>query len=156
MRALGLPNTKHFHEITRIEDAIARSSFLSLPFRPFVLTGFFSSIVAEKLKQEGRAELSAAELTEELEDEEGNVYNRKVRLLSPPLSSFFPLCPSLSSYPLPLCLPLPSPLSFGAAIFSIPPQPPFRPLPLSLNLRLIRLFRLSLQTYEDLKRQGLV
>lgn len=24
MRALGLPNTKHFHEITRIEDAIAR------------------------------------------------------------------------------------------------------------------------------------
>ncbi|GAA5931234.1 hypothetical protein JCM3775_004971 [Rhodotorula graminis] len=56
MRALGLPNTKHFHEITRIEDAIA---------------------LAEKLKQEGRAELSHAELTEELEDEEGNVYNRK-------------------------------------------------------------------------------
>ncbi|GAA5912460.1 hypothetical protein JCM6882_005519 [Rhodosporidiobolus microsporus] len=56
MRALGLPNTKHFHEITRIEDAIA---------------------LAEKLKQEGRAELSAAELTEELEDDEGNVYNRK-------------------------------------------------------------------------------
>lgn len=24
MRALGLPNTKHFHEITKIEDAIAR------------------------------------------------------------------------------------------------------------------------------------
>lgn len=23
MRALGLPNTKHFHEITKIEDAIA-------------------------------------------------------------------------------------------------------------------------------------
>src|ERR1700749_2935679 len=23
MRALGLPNTKHFHEITRIEDALA-------------------------------------------------------------------------------------------------------------------------------------
>ena len=27
MRALGLPNTKHFHEITRIEDALARESF---------------------------------------------------------------------------------------------------------------------------------
>ena len=27
MRALGLPNTKHFHEITRIEDALARKSF---------------------------------------------------------------------------------------------------------------------------------
>ncbi|KAL8278011.1 hypothetical protein RQP46_009643 [Phenoliferia psychrophenolica] len=56
MRALGLPNTKHFHEITRIEDAIA---------------------LAEKLKQEGKQEMFAAELTEELEDSEGNVYNRK-------------------------------------------------------------------------------
>src|SRR6202041_541870 len=26
MRALGLPNTKHFHEITRIEDALSRMS----------------------------------------------------------------------------------------------------------------------------------
>jgi hypothetical protein len=26
MRALGLPNTRHFHEITRIEDALARES----------------------------------------------------------------------------------------------------------------------------------
>jgi hypothetical protein len=24
MRALGLPNTKHFHEITKIADALAR------------------------------------------------------------------------------------------------------------------------------------
>lgn len=24
MRALGLPNTKHFHEITQIADALAR------------------------------------------------------------------------------------------------------------------------------------
>lgn len=30
MRALGLPNTKHFHEITRIEDAIAREPYPSL------------------------------------------------------------------------------------------------------------------------------
>lgn len=29
MRALGLPNTKHFHEITRIEDALACGSLLS-------------------------------------------------------------------------------------------------------------------------------
>lgn len=27
MRALGLPNTKHFHEITRIEDALARACY---------------------------------------------------------------------------------------------------------------------------------
>ncbi|KAI8454598.1 hypothetical protein BY996DRAFT_4581731 [Phakopsora pachyrhizi] len=56
MRALGLPNTKHFHEITKIEDAFA---------------------LAEKLKSEGRAEIFRDETMEELEDEEGNVYNRK-------------------------------------------------------------------------------
>ncbi|KAF5333654.1 hypothetical protein D9611_002548 [Ephemerocybe angulata] len=56
MRALGLPNTKHFHEITRIEDALA---------------------LAEKLKQEGRNEIFEQETMEELEDDEGNVYNRK-------------------------------------------------------------------------------
>ncbi|KAF9534755.1 hypothetical protein CPB83DRAFT_802949 [Crepidotus variabilis] len=56
MRALGLPNTKHFHEITRIEDALA---------------------LAEKLKQEGRHEIFEQETMEELEDDEGNVYNRK-------------------------------------------------------------------------------
>ncbi|KAG9099637.1 hypothetical protein FS749_000770 [Ceratobasidium sp. UAMH 11750] len=56
MRALGLPNTKHFHEITRIEDALA---------------------LAERLKQEGRQEIFQNETMEELEDEEGNVYNKK-------------------------------------------------------------------------------
>ncbi|CAA7259619.1 unnamed protein product [Cyclocybe aegerita] len=56
MRALGLPNTKHFHEITRIEDALA---------------------LAEKLKQEGRHEIFEQETMEELEDDDGNVYNRK-------------------------------------------------------------------------------
>ncbi|KAF8528796.1 hypothetical protein BU17DRAFT_37424 [Hysterangium stoloniferum] len=56
MRALGLPNTKHFHEITRIEDALS---------------------LAEKLKQEGRQEMFQQETMEELEDDEGNVYNKK-------------------------------------------------------------------------------
>ncbi|KAI0321996.1 hypothetical protein OF83DRAFT_1050217 [Amylostereum chailletii] len=56
MRALGLPNTKHFHEITRIEDALS---------------------LAEKLKQEGKHEIFEQETMEELEDDEGNVYNRK-------------------------------------------------------------------------------
>ncbi|KAF5358965.1 hypothetical protein D9758_004788 [Tetrapyrgos nigripes] len=56
MRALGLPNTKHFHEITKIEDALA---------------------LAEKLKQEGRHEIFEQETMEELEDDEGNVYSRK-------------------------------------------------------------------------------
>ena len=35
-------------------------------------------IVAEKLKQEGKQEVSQTEMMEELEDEDGNVYNRKV------------------------------------------------------------------------------
>ncbi|OCB84850.1 hypothetical protein A7U60_g8071 [Sanghuangporus baumii] len=56
MRALGLPNTKHFHEITRIEDALA---------------------LAEKLKREGKQEIFQQETMEELEDDEGNVYDRK-------------------------------------------------------------------------------
>lgn len=33
--------------------------------------------MAEKLKQEGRKEMTQIETTEELEDDEGNVYNRK-------------------------------------------------------------------------------
>ncbi|KIK67837.1 hypothetical protein GYMLUDRAFT_1014043 [Collybiopsis luxurians FD-317 M1] len=56
MRALGLPNTKHFHEITKIADALA---------------------LAEKLKQEGKHEMFEQETMEELEDDDGNVYNRK-------------------------------------------------------------------------------
>lgn len=36
MRALGLPNTKHFHEITKIEDALARMSH-SIP-RTFLVS----------------------------------------------------------------------------------------------------------------------
>lgn len=35
-------------------------------------------LVAERLKAEGKQEIFRAEEMEELEDEEGNVYNRKV------------------------------------------------------------------------------
>lgn len=70
MRALGLPNTKHFHEITRIEDALARESIV--PYLRVLTLG-----VAERLKQEGRQEVVQSETMEELEDEDGNVYNKK-------------------------------------------------------------------------------
>lgn len=75
MRALGLPNTKHFHEITRIEDALARTSSHSTfhTFKSYVR----EIIVAEKLKQEGKQEIFQNETMEELEDDDGNVYNRK-------------------------------------------------------------------------------
>lgn len=75
MRALGLPNTKHFHEITRIEDALTCMwLFYSLPLGthgPLLLS------VAEKLKREGKQEIFQQETMEELEDDEGNVYDRK-------------------------------------------------------------------------------
>ena len=54
-----------------------------MPLRVRILTPFchqnltFRITVAEKLKQEGRHEIFEQETMEELEDDEGNVYNRK-------------------------------------------------------------------------------
>jgi splicing factor 3A subunit 3 len=77
MRALGLPNTKHFHEITKIEDAMACTYPTTiLIFTPHC-TLMHTRVVAERLKKEGRHEIFEQETMEELEDEEGNVYNRK-------------------------------------------------------------------------------
>lgn len=56
MRALGLPNTKHFYEITRIEDALA---------------------LADKLKKQGKVVAEEQGDAEEVEDEHGNTYTRK-------------------------------------------------------------------------------
>ena len=39
------------------------------------------SVVAEKLKQEGKQEMLQQETMEELEDDEGNVYDKKVSSL---------------------------------------------------------------------------
>ena len=44
--------------------------------REFCLTSEIGT-VADKLKQEGRNEIFEQETMEELEDDEGNVYNRK-------------------------------------------------------------------------------
>ncbi|TYJ51396.1 hypothetical protein B9479_008037 [Cryptococcus floricola] len=56
LRALGLPPSKHFMYITKITDAMS---------------------LAEKLKREGRQELTAMDKAEEFEDDEGNVYDKK-------------------------------------------------------------------------------
>ncbi|KAK4521980.1 uncharacterized protein ATC70_004519 [Mucor velutinosus] len=56
MRCLGIPNTRQFHEITRIDDAYA---------------------LFEKQKKEGVSEEVKADTIEEYEDGEGNVYNKK-------------------------------------------------------------------------------
>lgn len=61
-----------FHPSLRLGVTISVSGFADASLR-----NASCRTVAEKLKQEGRAELSHAETTEELEDDEGNVYNRK-------------------------------------------------------------------------------
>jgi hypothetical protein len=56
---------------------------LKMPYRVCLPTALFRKcsltfyLVAEKLKQEGRHEIFEQETMEELEDDEGNVYNRK-------------------------------------------------------------------------------
>jgi splicing factor 3A subunit 3 len=77
MRALGLPNTKHFHEITKIEDAMACMYPTTTCITPHCALIILTRVVAERLKREGRHEIFDQETMEELEDEEGNVYNRK-------------------------------------------------------------------------------
>ncbi|KAJ3040108.1 Splicing factor 3A subunit 3 [Rhizophlyctis rosea] len=56
MRCLGIPNTRHFHEITKIEDA---------------------HTLWERLKGNTKLESFKADLMEEYEDADGNVFNKK-------------------------------------------------------------------------------
>ncbi|CAG8549036.1 25773_t:CDS:2 [Dentiscutata erythropus] len=56
MRCLGIPNTRHFHEITLIEDAYA---------------------LWEKLKSSGKTDEFKPDTMEEFEDQDGNVFNKK-------------------------------------------------------------------------------
>ncbi|KAJ3108136.1 hypothetical protein HDU97_002048 [Phlyctochytrium planicorne] len=56
MRCLGIPNTRHFHEITQIADAYA---------------------LWEKLQSTAKSESFKADAMEEFEDAEGNVFNKK-------------------------------------------------------------------------------
>ena len=57
MRCLGIPNTPHFHNVTKIDDAIA---------------------LWNKIKQDREVERWDADNQEEFEDSAGNVINRKV------------------------------------------------------------------------------
>lgn len=56
MRCLGIPNTRHFHEITLIEDAYT---------------------LWEKLKSRNKTQQFKSDTMEEYEDSEGNVFNKK-------------------------------------------------------------------------------
>lgn len=56
MRCLGVPNTKHFHDITYIEDVLA---------------------LYAKIKDSLASEVFVGDIHEEFEDSEGNVLNRR-------------------------------------------------------------------------------
>lgn len=56
MKCLGIPNTRHFQDITIIADAYA---------------------LWEKIKKSSKIETFKSDTMEEFEDLEGNVYNRK-------------------------------------------------------------------------------
>ncbi|KAJ1330335.1 splicing factor 3A subunit 3 [Batrachochytrium salamandrivorans] len=56
MRCLGIPNSKHFHDVTSINDAYA---------------------LAEKLKSNAKLESVNADVTEEFEDDQGTYITRK-------------------------------------------------------------------------------
>lgn len=67
MRALGLPNTRHFHGITSIQDALALADRLKKEAK----SGAAASSAAAS------ASSMAAKDMEEVEDENGNTYTRK-------------------------------------------------------------------------------
>jgi hypothetical protein len=54
-----------------------RRSFTCVYFTVLFILVSSNHLVAEKLKQEGRHEIFEQETMEELEDDDGNVYNRK-------------------------------------------------------------------------------
>eukprot|EP00761_Pharyngomonas_kirbyi_P004068 gb/GECH01004072.1/.p1 GENE.gb/GECH01004072.1/~~gb/GECH01004072.1/.p1 ORF type:complete len:448 (+),score=132.76 gb/GECH01004072.1/:1-1344(+) len=56
MQCLGIPNTRHFHHITKMADAIA---------------------LWKKLQKESKSKFFSEENEEEMEDESGNVYDKK-------------------------------------------------------------------------------
>lgn len=56
MRSLGIPNTKHFHQVTSISEALW---------------------LWDGLKRSGRKAVFRPDVMEEFEDDEGNVYSRK-------------------------------------------------------------------------------
>src|SRR5690606_35376796 len=85
--ALGIPNTKHFHDITSIADAIACTYSCCICFGSMcawlraILTFFglcATAAVYNKLRNHIRQEQFIGDDEEEFEDTEGNVLNKRV------------------------------------------------------------------------------
>lgn len=79
MRCLGIPNTAHFANVTRIEDAISRKINYFVPsilyFR--IKTYCVLKIVWNKLRGQKTSERFIADHEEEYEDSMGNVIPKK-------------------------------------------------------------------------------
>jgi splicing factor 3A subunit 3 len=56
MRCLGVPNTKHFHDITQIKDVL---------------------VLYDKIKEGVKGDQFTGAVDEEFEDTEGNILNRR-------------------------------------------------------------------------------
>ncbi|KAI9023289.1 hypothetical protein DFJ74DRAFT_668466 [Hyaloraphidium curvatum] len=80
MRALGIPNSRHFHDITLIEDAYARKLDPKLRLERLMT----ATPVWEKLKSKSKTEDFRPDVMEEYEDQDGNVFNKKTWVI--PLS----------------------------------------------------------------------
>lgn len=73
MRCLGIPNTRQFHEITKIADAYA----CKFSFSNSLFVYLYICVVYEKQKRQDISEATKADAVEEFEDAEGNVYSKK-------------------------------------------------------------------------------
>ena len=78
MACLGIPNTKHFQDVTQIEDAQALWRKMQQQVKIFEKNSNYlhCSILLFVVAQEKVKEWRPDE-EEEYEDDEGNVYNRK-------------------------------------------------------------------------------
>lgn len=79
MRCLGIPNTAHFANVTRIEDAISRTYSPLLCFDVVDLTLAQPSIISvwTKLRSQKTSERFLPDHEEEYEDSMGNVVTKK-------------------------------------------------------------------------------
>jgi splicing factor 3A subunit 3 len=80
MRCLGIPNTAHFANVTRIEDAISRKLSVYFCFScPLPITNkiLIETSVWTKLRSQKTSERFVADHEEEYEDSMGNVIPKK-------------------------------------------------------------------------------
>ena len=76
LKQFGIQNSKQFQEVTKIQDALDRTSDL-IGQLLIVLNYDWSIIVWERIKKDRVGSAFRADQEEEYEDNAGNVFNRK-------------------------------------------------------------------------------